>query len=66
MAPFIRIFLRYATFPLIYFGLINENEAMDIIAEPEIAQWISLWIGLAVPFITEGWYWLARKFRWVK
>lgn len=64
MAPIIRIILRYATFPLIYFGLINEKEAMDLVSDPEIAQWVSLGLGIVAPFISEGWYWLATKFRW--
>ena len=64
MAPIIRIILRYATFPLIYFGLINENEAMDLIRDPEIAQWVSLGLGIIAPIISEGWYYLASKFRW--
>lgn len=64
MAPIIRIFLRYATFPLLYFGLITEHEAADIIAEPEIAQWVSLGLGMIAPVISESWWWLARKFGW--
>jgi len=65
MGPIIRIILRYATFPLLYFGLISSNEASDLISDPQIAQWISLVAGMAAPFITEGWYWAARKFRWI-
>lgn len=64
MAPIIRIILRYMTFPLIYFGLINENEAMDLIADPEIAQWVSLAAGIVMPFLTEGWYWIATRMGW--
>lgn len=64
MAPLIRILLRYLTFPFLYFGLINPNEARDLIADPEIAQWISLGLGVAAPFISEGWYWMARKLGW--
>lgn len=66
MAPIIRIFLRYATFPLLYFGMINENEAMDLIADPEIAQWVSLALGLIAPVVSEGWYWMANKLGWKK
>lgn len=66
MAPLIRILLRYATAPLLYFGLINANEAGDLIADPEIAQWVSLGAGIAAPIITEGWYWLAKRFGWAK
>lgn len=64
MGPIIRIFLRYATFPLLYYGLISESEASDIIADPEVIQWVSLGLGVAAPFISEGWYWVARKFGW--
>lgn len=64
MAPIIRIFLRYATFPLLYFGLITEPEASDIIADPEIIQWVSMGLGVVAPVVSEGWYWLASKFGW--
>lgn len=66
MAPIIRIILRYGTFPLLYFGLIHENEAADLIADPEIIQWVSLAVGAVAPFIAEGWYFLARKLGWKK
>ena len=66
MAPIIRIFLRYATFPLLYFGLINANEASDLIADPELAQWASTALGMAAPVIAEVWYWAAAKFGWAK
>lgn len=64
MAPIIRILLRYLTMPLLYFGLITENEASHIIAEPEIVQWVSLGLGMIAPVISEGWWWLARRFGW--
>lgn len=64
MAAVIRIFLRYATFPLLYFGLIQEHEAADLIADPEIAQWVSLGLGIAAPIISEFWYALAKRFHW--
>ncbi|RWL14899.1 MAG: hypothetical protein EOR57_31630 [Mesorhizobium sp.] len=66
MGPIIRIFLRYATFPLLYFGVINSNEASDLIADPQIAQWVSLGAGIVAPFVSEGWYWLALRFGWAK
>ncbi|MCC6479993.1 MAG: hypothetical protein IT552_12385 [Sphingomonadaceae bacterium] len=66
MAPFIRIALRYLTVPLLLFGLINESEAADIVADPDLLQWVSLGLGTIAPFIAEGWYWLARRFGWSK
>lgn len=66
MAPIVRILLRYATVPLLYYGLVNENEASDLIADPEIAQWVSLAAGVAAPVVSEGWYWLAKRWGWTK
>lgn len=66
MGPFIRIGLRYATMPLLYFGIINPDEAADIISEPELVQYISLGLGMIAPTIAEGWYYLARKLGWEK
>lgn len=66
MAPVIRILLRYATAPLLYYGLINEGEASDLIADPEIAQWVSLAAGVVAPIAAEGWYWLAKRWGWAK
>lgn len=64
MGPIIRIALRYATFPLLAFGLILPEEQQAIIADPEIVGWISTALGIAAPFVAEGWYWIARKFGW--
>lgn len=64
MGPIIRIALRYATFPLLYFGLIHEHEASDLIADPEIAQWISLAAGTVAPFLAEIWFVLAKRMGW--
>lgn len=64
MAPIIRILLRYMTFPFLYFGLISEHEASDLIRDPEIVQYMSLGLGVVAPFLAEGWYWAARKLGW--
>lgn len=66
MGPVVRIFLRYATAPLLYYGLINSNEASDLIADPQIAQWVSLAAGAVAPMIAEGWYALAKRWGWEK
>jgi len=66
MGPLIRILLRYATFPLLDFGLIQEHEAADLIADPQIAQWVSLAAGMVAPVAAEAWYWAASKMGWAK
>jgi hypothetical protein len=64
MAPIIRILLRYATFPLLAFGLILPEEQADIIGDPEFVQWVSTALGIVAPFVAEGWYWIARRAGW--
>ncbi|MEO3389478.1 hypothetical protein [Mesorhizobium sp. CAU 1741] len=64
MGAIIRIALRYATFPLLYYGVITEHEASDLIADPEIAQWASLALGVVAPIISEGWYLMAKRLGW--
>ena len=66
MGPIVRILLRYATAPLLYYGLINSNEASDLIADPQIAQWVSLAAGAVAPMVAEGWYALAKRWGWEK
>jgi hypothetical protein len=64
MAPFIRIALRYLTIPLLAIGLILPEEQQEIIADPELVQWICTALGILAPTVAEGWYWLARKLGW--
>lgn len=66
MAPFIRIALRYVTIPLLALGLILPEEQQEIIADPELVQWIATALGIIAPTVAEGWYWLARKLGWEK
>lgn len=66
MAPIIRILLRYATFPLLWLGIILPHEQQALIADPEIVGWVSTGLGVAAPFIAEGWYAAARWFGWTK
>lgn len=66
MAPFIRIALRYLTLPLLAIGLILPEEQQEIIADPEVVQWISTAFGIVAPMVAEGWYWAARKLGWEK
>lgn len=64
MGALIRILLRYATFPLLWIGLILPDEQQAIIADPEIVGWISTGLGILAPIIAEWWYAAAKKLGW--
>lgn len=64
MAPFIRIFLRYATGPLILLGWILPEEQAEIIADPELVFWITQGVGWCMPVVAEGFYLAAKRLGW--
>lgn len=64
MAPFIRILLRYLTFPLLTMGWILPEEQAAIIADPDLVSYVSAGLGVLASFIAEGWYALGRKWGW--
>lgn len=66
MAPFIRIFLRYVTLPLLAMGLILPEEQQAIIADPDLVSYACAGLGFLAPLAAEGWYLLARRFGWSK
>ncbi|MGI6854451.1 hypothetical protein [Mesorhizobium sp. 1B3] len=66
MAPFIRIFLRYVTLPLLAMGLILPEEQQAIIADPDLVGYVCTGLGFLAPLAAEGWYLLARRFGWSK
>ena len=66
MAPFIRIFLRYATLPLLTMGLILPEEQQAIIADPDVVRYVGAGLGFLAPIVAEGWYFLARRLGWSK
>ncbi len=63
MTPvFIRIFLRYLAGYLVLKGLVPQDMANQIAADPDIAAAL----GLTVMVGVEGFYFLAHKFGWAK
>jgi len=64
MAPFVRILLRYLTLPLVLLGWVLPEEQAEIIGDPEVVFWTSQGLGFLAGLAAEGWYWLARRFKW--
>lgn len=58
MAPFIRIFMRYAAGFLIARGYADGGTANAMWQDEQL-------IGSLALIISEGWYFAARKFDWV-
>lgn len=60
MDVYIRIALRYIAGYLVFRGLIPQELADAVLNDPEVV----VLIGLAIGFLVEGAYALARKFGW--
>jgi len=59
---FARIALRYLAGALIAKGFLDHETGQSIIADPDI----QMAIGAGIAAVTEGWYYLARKWGWVR
>ena len=57
-----RIFLRYAAGALIAKGMLDSGTGDTIINDPDI----QILVGAALGAVSEGWYYIARKFGWAK
>jgi hypothetical protein len=64
MAVFARIILRYLAGFLVYKGLFSPDMGDTFAADPDIMAWTQLALAAALAAVSEGWYWLARKFGW--
>jgi hypothetical protein len=58
----VRIFLRYAAGALIAHGYLDQTTGDTIINDADL----QIMLGGALMAISEGWYFLARKFGWSK
>ncbi|WP_421912719.1 hypothetical protein [Mesorhizobium sp.] len=62
----VRIALRYFAGILVARGLLSADDGGTFSADPDIQMIVETGAGLAIGGITEGWYWMARKFGWSK
>jgi hypothetical protein len=58
----IRIGLRYGAGYLVLKGLLSPDDASTLATDQDV----QMIVGVAVGAVTEGWYFLARKFGWSK
>ena len=61
-----RIVLRYVAGALVIKGLIPEDTGTQIAADADLLGILETGLGLGIGALTEGWYYLARKFGWSK
>jgi hypothetical protein len=64
MGPFVRIALRYVAGVLVAKGVFAPSDANALFGDPELVGQIEVAAGVAVAFIVEGAYALARKLGW--
>jgi hypothetical protein len=60
----IRIILRYFAGFLVAKGLLSPEDGSTFAVDPDIAQFMEMGVGIAVGAITEGYYYLARRWGW--
>jgi hypothetical protein len=65
-AIIVRIALRYFAGILVARGLLSADDGGAFSADPELQMLIETGAGVAIGAITEGWYYMARKFGWAK
>jgi hypothetical protein len=64
MGVLARILLRYGTGFLIAHGWLTDDLGNQLALDPEIASYLEIAMGAAVLMLTEGWYWLAKRYGW--
>lgn len=66
MAIFFRIALRYLAGLLMAKGLLAPEAGIDLATDPDVEMAIQLAAGALAGAVSEGWYFLARRFGWAK
>lgn len=61
-----RIILRYGSGALVLHGVLSPDDGNALVTDPDVAQALEIGLGLGMGAISEGWYYLARKFGWTK
>ena len=61
-----RIALRYAAGALVVKGLLPEETGSQLAADADVLNLIEIGLGLALAAVSEGWYFLSRRFGWAK
>lgn len=59
MGPFVRIALRYGVG-----GIVGYEVGSQLAADPDVIAVTTAVTAMAVGFLTEGFYWLAKKYGW--
>lgn len=62
----VRIALRYGSGALVLHGFLSPDDGNALVSDPDVAQVLEIGIGLGMGAISEGWYYLARKWGWAK
>jgi hypothetical protein len=63
-APLIRILLRYLAGVLVAKGYLTAADGGFLTTDPDVYALVEMGLGLAMSVVTEGYYYLAKKFGW--
>lgn len=61
-----RILLRYAAGALVAHGLLASDVGNQLAMDPDVLAALEVGVGAILMAISEGWYYLARRFGWSK
>ncbi len=61
-----RIVLRYAAGALVAKGLLPDDIGRGLAVDVDVLNLIEIGLGFALAAVSEGWYFLARRFGWAK
>ena len=59
-----RILLRYGAGVLIAKGVLPDDFGHSIIDDPDLTNILTTALGALLAVLSEGWYWLAKRFGW--
>ncbi len=63
-AVVMRILLRYLAGILVAKGLLAPDLGSGLATDPDVVNVATAGAGIALGALSEGWYWLARRFGW--
>lgn len=66
MGPFIRIAMRYVAMALIAKGYLGKEDGDTLANDGDVFLAVEMMAGFTIAAVTEGWYWLAKRFGWSK
>ena len=62
--PIARVLVRYVSGALVMKGLLDAGVGKQIASDPDLVALVQTGLGLLMSAVTEGFYWLAKRYGW--